>query len=436
MRRVRLKSVSSCTRSLFLAHLSVHLEHQKAVKGQSAVEESLARKRAELELGRAIRGVRDSDRQYSQQVSSLKDRIGKASEELQRSVEERSIMQSKLQNAQLRSEQLAEQLKDVEAMRHRLERALEEQRTHDSKQSLHVERQKTNFEVEMQNLRRQLELARESERTLSLTASRVESKSEQSRREMVDLERELRMLRNENMLLQAKLEAAGAGSGGNPETGLVLAKMEAQMRSERVAMQSTVAEMKETIRAREGDNQRLRSVIETIKTDGPGGESGKPARVPSTAKRNARETNAGEESPLLDLSRVTTRRASKRKSGANVVSEPSGAVALDETPRASIANSPNKEWKASSFIPGVNLTRRGVAITAEPETENATSFLANLSITTNDAGRKKIRLPDRARPVMATAAEAPRSTPLGKTVDSSVLDSIMSSFTVKLPAKK
>lgn len=173
------------------------MDHQRALKNSQAFNESIGRRRAEFELSRAMRIVRETENSYGGQIGNLRERIMQASDELQRSIEERSIMQSKLQNAQHRIDQLNSQLKEVENSRSELER----QKIGNS----NFERVKSDLENEIRQMRRQLEQARASERNLNETVYQAEGRSDQSRREIMDLEKELRVLRTENNLLQSKL---------------------------------------------------------------------------------------------------------------------------------------------------------------------------------------------------------------------------------------
>ncbi len=284
-----------------------------------------------MQLGSAYHQVRESERFYGSQIGTLKESISKASEELDRSVEERSIMNSKLQRAQIKIDQLSGQLRDIEDTRARLERDIQEQTF---KQSSQV---KSSLESEIQALRRQLEVARESERALSMTVARVESKSDVNRREVQELERELRALRNENTLLQAKVQDV--------------------------------------------PRRDLNAVISAIKP------------------------------PTSDVHDTTT---SKRVVPSKRKIEPVKAAPIKEdvpstpTPIAAPVSTP---------LP---------LISEQPM----------LSIGLDTAAKKKIKLPDRTRPVTSlTTIEVPRSAikPAG---DNEVMNSIISNFTVKLPSKK
>lgn len=324
----------------------VNLDHQRALKGTAAWEENIGRRMAEMELGKAHRQVREAERFYGSQIMSLKERIGKAAEELDRSVEERSIMNSKLQHAQMKIDQLSSQIREVESERTRLERDLHEQ---NFKQSTQV---KTTLEAEIQSLRRQLEAARESERALSMTVARIESKSEVNRRDVHDLERELRALRNENTLLQAKLQ--------------------------------------------EAPRRDLNSVISAIK--------------PPTSEAEAQPAVAASKRPV-----PSKRRADAAKAAAVVL--PVEEVPSTPTPMAAPVSTP---------LPLI------------PEQ-------SSLSIGLDTAAKKKIKLPERGRPIASlTTIEVPRAAlkPGGDTKGSSsstnsdAVNSIISNFTVKLPSKK
>jgi hypothetical protein len=295
------------------------------LRNTAAWEENIGRKNAEAQLNTAYRQVRDSERFYGSQIGSLKERIGKASEELDRSVEERSIMNSKLHNAQMKIDQLANQLRDVESTRSRLERDIQEQTYKQTSQA------KSSFESEIQGLRRQLEVARESERALSMTVARVESKSDVNRREVQELERELRNLRNENTLLLAKVQDA--------------------------------------------PKRDLNSAISAIK-----------API--------------DEHPVTKRPVLTKRRVDPVKE--DVPSTPTPMAAPVSTPLALMPEQPT------------------------------------LSIGFDTAAKKKIKLPERGRPIASlTTIEVPRAAiKTGDDSSNEVMNSIISNFTVKLPSKK
>ena len=76
---------------IYYYYFLVQLDHQRALKHSQAFEESIGRKRAEAELSRAMRIARENENSFNGQIGSLKERIMFASDELQRSIEERSI---------------------------------------------------------------------------------------------------------------------------------------------------------------------------------------------------------------------------------------------------------------------------------------------------------------------------------------------------------
>lgn len=304
------------------------MDHQRALRNTCAWEENIGRRSAEMQLNSAYRQVREAERFYNSQIGSLKERIGKASEELDRSVEERSIMNSKLQHAQMKIDQLSSQLRDVENSRSRLERDIQEQTFKQSSQA------KSSLEAEIQSLRRQLDTARESERALSMTVARVESKSDVNRREVQELERELRALRNENTLLLAKVQDA--------------------------------------------PKRDLNSVISAIKAPT---EEAPAAKRPIPTKRKAEPAK-----PIKD----------------DVPSTPTPVAAPVSTPLPLVPDQPS------------------------------------LSIGLDTAAKKKIKLPERGRPIASlTTIEVPRAAiKPGDDASNEVMNSIISNFTVKLPSKK
>lgn len=360
----------------------VQLDHQRALKNCQAFNEAIGRRRAEFELTKTIRIARDSENRFHGQIGSLRDRILHASDELQRSVEERSIMQSKLQHSQSRIDQLTDQLREVEQSRSQLER----QRSNGGE----LERAKRELEYEIKSMRRQLEQARESEQRLCETVNKVEGRGDQSRREIMELERELRVLRAENSMLQSKL---GKGVGSTP------------MLSSRSSNKSTTA------------NLAMPTVNIPI------------ISVPSVAKASKGNSvlplEIANESPIV--------RRGKRHSSTTtqVLSEP-------EILEHSQSQSQSQSHTQTSQSQG--------------EKNNLSSLLEGV-------GKKKIKLPERfkasnngtsinsfnASAIPSTpqtmsdvprSLEVPRATPLGNSVDANVMESIISSFTVKLPTNK
>ena len=360
------------------------MDHQRALKNSQAFNESIGRRRAEFELNKAIRVVRETENSFGGQIGSLRERILHASDELQRSVEERSIMQSKLQNSQQRIDQLNSQLREVEISRSELER----QKSNDTK----LERIKNDLELEIRSMRRQLEQAKDSERALNETVNRVEGRSDQSRREIMELERELRILRTENTLLQSKLatkESVGAVSG----------------RSKPAASMSTGTPMIPNIPIINVPNsQRQQSVPLEILVDSP------------VERRNTKRLSAGNKasSPIK-----------KAKSESySITGGTPGAVTVMSTPAAAAP---------SVFV-----------IPSSNENINGSNKGGGLSSLLEGVGKKKIKLPERSAKITITSSqnnqnsqsEIPRSTPIGKSAAPSVMDSIMSSFTVKIPTIK
>ena len=94
-----------------LVILLVQLDHQRSLMNTQAFTESIGRRQAEFELTRALRIARETENSFGGQIGVLRERIMQTSDELQRSLEDRSIIQSKLQNAQHQS--LCQQLCDV-----------------------------------------------------------------------------------------------------------------------------------------------------------------------------------------------------------------------------------------------------------------------------------------------------------------------------------
>ena len=364
------------------------MDHQRALKNSQAFNESVGRRRAEFELNKAIRVVRETENSFGGQIGNLRERILHASDELQRSVEERSIMQSKLQNSQQRIDQLNSQLREVEISRSELER----QKSNDTK----LERIKNDLESEIRSMRRQLEQAKESERSLSETVNRVEGRSDQSRREIMELERELRILRTENTLLQSKLatkesvSTVGAVVGG---------------RSKPIASMSTGTPMIPNIPTINVPNsQRQQSVPLEILVDSP------------VERRNTKRLSAGNKpsSPIKKAKSESYSVTGGTPGAVNVMSTPSAA-----TPSVFVIPSSNENINGGNKAGGLSSLLEGV-------------------------GKKKIKLPERSAKITITSSqnnqnsqsEIPRSTPIGKSAAPSVMDSIMSSFTVKVPTIK
>lgn len=364
------------------------MDHQRALKNSQAFNESIGRRRAEFELTKAIRIVRETENSFGGQIGTLRERIMMASDELQRSVEERSIMQSKLQNAQQRIDQLNSQLREVEISRSELER----QKSNDTK----LERIKNELESEIRLMRRQLEQAKESERVLNETVNKVEGRSDQSRREIMELERELRILRTENTLLQSKLAT------------------------------------KETRNVNTVTNARsvnTRSVTET-------------PIIPNIPVINVPKKQQ-QQVPLEILvdSPVERRSSTKRLSTGNKASSPAkkakasatATVPAPVTSVTTITETPKIKTAAVSFAATPSITM--------VSNENLNSVnKGGLSSLLEGVGKKKIKLPERLAKITITSSQTsdvPRSTQsTSSSTDPSVMDSIMSSFNVQIPTIK
>lgn len=382
-------------------------DHEKAGKSCQAFEESIKRRQAEYELSKMVRFVRESEGQFTGQIASLKDRVSQTSEELERSVEERGIMHSKLQNYQHKIEQLNDQLREVEASRVQLERSVNVKR---DQLSLQAQRE---FENEIQTLRRQLQSARESERALSM----VEHRADEDRREILKFERELNALRSENNLLQTKLEAIGSMNrvdnssvGGIGSTGGVN------------RMKSVI----DTIKSTSSNNAKLKVVPPSI-------GSTPVVRIPSINVPRKEVPFQIAESP--DMTKITTR-TNKRKSTStelnlnvdNVDISSGVASAVVNAQLDQLVKSPTKRLSlvASTVVSGAELT----------DIENKTTINAFTS-TSIEGGKKKIKLPER-RTALSIVPSTPitmssglDATPLNKAVDPSIL----SSFTVNIGKK-
>lgn len=315
-----------------------------------------------------------------------------ASDELQRSVEERSIMQSKLQHAQHRIDQLSSQLREVEGSRADLER----QKSQDGR----LERVKIELEAEIRAMRRQLDQARENEKHLNETVSKVEGRSDQSRREIMELESELRALRAENGLLQSKLAKSSGVSVANAKNP----------------------------RAKPAPQQSLAAPNYT------------PINIPVINVPS--NTNSGVPLEIADESPIVRRgkRLSNATEKAATVSKETSAEASDSdnldisVTANSVVKSPIKKIKAN---------------------ENSQTS-TNLNSLLDGVGKKKIKLPERgANKITITSSgsnapgllvpstpsasqDIPRSTPksIGAMADSTVMNSIMSSFTIPIPSIK
>lgn len=345
-----------------------------------AFNESIGRRQAEYELSRALRIARETENSFGGQIGVLRERIMQTSDELQRSLEDRSIIQSKLQNAQHQVVQLGDQLRTVEDSK----AALERQKSFDSRN----ERAKIELESEIRQLRHQLESAQESERSLQENTKRTAGRSDQTRREIMELERELRVLKSENSALQTKL------AGGNRPT-------------------TTITTFKA---APSSSGTPAAAIIPNI-----------PAIKVPVLKQQAvpLPLEIADDSPIV--------RRGKRNSSVKSV-EDSESVAPPIP--AAVPAVPSK----SSPVKKIKIT--------ENDSNGLNSLLDGI-------GRKKIKLPERfskvignpngsgisafsslAVPSTPGQSEIPRSTPLGKSMDPSVMESIMSSFTVKIPTIK
>jgi hypothetical protein len=362
------------------------LDHQRALKHSQAFNESVGRRKAEFELNKAIRIVRETENSYGGQIGNLRERIMMASDELQRSVEERSIMQSKLQNAQQRIDLLNSQLKEVEVSRFELER----QKSNDTK----FERIKIELESEIRSMRRQLEQAKECEKALHETVNRVEGRGDHSRREIMELERELRILRTENALLQSKLATKGGAtvSRTKPTASTVTG--------------TPIIPYIPVINVPNPNSQRQQAIPLEILVDSP------------VERRNTKR---------LSSSNKTSSPVKRAKSESAAVSETPGGLTNKTTTTVMSTPAAATPSNFMATIPGSNENINGSGLTSLLE----------------GVGKKKIKLPERSAKITITSSqnsqsEIPRSTPIGKgpVTDPSVMDSIMSSFTVKFPTIK
>lgn len=354
-----------------------------------AFNESIGRRKAEAELSRAIRIVRETENSFNGQIGSLRERISYASDELQRSVEERSIMQSKLQHSQHRIDQLTSQLRDVEISRADLERQ--------KSQDVRLERIKSDLENEIRTMRRQLEQARESEKVLNETVHRVESRGDQSRREIMELESELRALRAENGLLQSKLNGTVKG-----------------------LQTKNIANTRTTVQKQQQHSNIGTSAPSYTPINIP------VINVPSGAANNV-PLEIADESPIV--------RRGKRLS--NVTESANPSVKESETDNADTLD--------------ISVTADSVVKSPLKKTKVNENSQTNLNNLLDGVGKKKIKLPERgSNKITITAGnpinlvpstpsasqDIPRSTPKSNGMDPTVMDSIMSSFTIKIPTIK
>lgn len=356
----------------------VQLDHQRALKNCQAFNEAIGRRRAEFELTKTIRIARDSENRFHGQIGSLRDRILHASDELQRSVEERSIMQSKLQHSQSRIDQLTDQLREVEQSRSQLER----QRSNGGE----LERAKRELEYEIKSMRRQLEQARESEQRLSETVNKVEGRGDQSRREIMELERELRVLRAENSMLQSKL---GKGVGSTP------------MLSSRSSNKSTTA------------NSAMPTVNIPV------------ISVPSVAK--ASKGNSVLPLEIANESPIVRRGKRHSTTTTQVLSEPEILEHSQSQSQTQTSQSQGEKNNLSSLLEGVG--KKKIKL---PERFKA----SNNGTSINSFNASAIPSTPQTISDVPRSLEVPRATPLGNSVDANVMESIISSFTVKLPTNK
>lgn len=354
------------------------MDHQRALKNSQAFNESLGRRKAEFELNKAMRLVRETENSYGSQIGTLRERILNASEELQRSVEERGMMKSQLQSAQQRIDQMNSHLREVEISRSELER----QKSNDTK----LEKIKNELEVEIRQMRRQLEQAKESERVLNQTVNRVEGRSDQSRREIMELERELRVLRSENSILQSQL-ATNSSRPTNTVTSRV--KPPASLVTGTPIIPNIPI-------IKVPSSQKQQPVPLEILIDSP------------VQRRNMKRLSTG---------KISSSPAKKGK--------PAATVLVTSTPTAATPTT-------TLMVPSSN--------------ENLNNNLKNgLGSLLEGVGKKKIKLPERPAKITITTtnsnnSEIPRSTPISKigigSTDPSVMESIISSFNVKIPTDK
>lgn len=360
----------------------MQLDHQRALMNTKAFNESIGRRQAEFELSRALRTVKETENSFGGQIGVLRERIMQTSDELQRSLEERSIFQSKLQNSQHQIMQLHNQLREVEESK----AALELKKSFDSRN----ERVKFEMESEIRQLSRQLELAQESERNLQETAKRSQTRSDQSKREIMELERELRVLKSENSLLQSKLAVSSVAKG--------VSKSSVSVANKTNIVSSTP------------------SMIPNIPT----------IKVPQSMQKII-PLEIADESPIV--------RRGKRNSNVNNKDQ---AVKVDSSDLKD-----NTETGVS--VPDLALIEDPIKSPTKKikVTENDSN---SLNSALDGIGKRKIKLPERFSkstvssgfnpPSTPVNGDIPRSTPLSKSVNPTVMESIMSNFTVKIPTIK
>ena len=416
----------------------MHLDHQRALKNCQAFNESIGRRKAEFELLKALKIARESENNFGGQIGSLKERISCASEELQRSIEERSIMQSKLQMAQNRIDNLNSQLREVELSRSQLER----QKFDDTK----LERIKNELEHEIQGMRRQLEQAKQSEKKLSETVSKAEGRGDESRREILELERELRILRSENNLLQVKLKNSEDGKDVKMTIPSIQSNSKRNNNNNRLLVSTTGYYNDNTNNTNNTNNN---TIVDFNSINVPS------ITVPVNNSISLKNNSNNKSIPIeIAAESPIVRRGKRNSMEANKVEVKDEEESLNEinlkTPTGkkskakdqNIDNSKNQEEKVSVSLSKSLLEGLGRKKIKLPERFTGKNLNFNSN---NSANQISLQIPitpqsqiiqQQQQASTIPSLSIPRSTPLGKSVDPGVMESIMSSFTVKIPTIK
>ena len=324
-------------------------------------------------------------------------------------------------------------------------------------------------EREIGTLRRQLEKARTAEEKLNSMLEKSDARAEAHRQVLADLERQMGELKRENEQLQGSTKRDQLANRqpqkqkDESNVGQAIAKMEAEWKAERHAMQQLLddfkktaligqqpplfihgKEMPPTLGKKKPPIKNITSNVKKAVEHEEDWEDDEPAKKPTKkspqrkqkAEKEVKKTkNDGKNSsvPVASILPVPISTSIDDNFAISGPQETAHRQTLLQKPKAP---SPVKLWKPASFLP--NLSKRP----ADPE--NA-PLLANLSFA-DDQRSKRIRLPaskpenppvpggnvNQVRSIFRSAAAS--ANPLAS--DPSLLPSIIANFNVKIPPKK
>lgn len=448
-------------------------EEEACAQGLQAaelVELTLLRQREQQQLEK---GAKEREKDLGLEMSRLSHELAQANKMLEDTRNESSRLSSDYRAANERIRMLTSELQSASTAK---EEALAK---HGAESPVRRAQEK-----EIHTLRRQLEVARVAEGKLDGLLNKSEARAEAHRQVLADLERQLAHLKMENATLintsqQSQQQQFHAERQKREEARLkekdsevsrALAKMEAEWKSERQAMQAMLDDFKKTVSkptikdapvaVREGKDRV------TVSKSLPPAVASKKAKHPQPASRRAKEdtdsdTYEEEETPEVKKTRRLkaqkqaetskeayadlglAKDAVKHSLARPIPKKPANGPVLAQ-PDVTMPKSPVKQlWKPASFLPHV---KRPAEPKAAADAQENVSVLANLTFG-GDERSKRIKLPNKADAAGIATAPAASQNPghmsmfrsamasANPLADPSVLPSIIANFNVKIPPK-